>query len=348
MAVKGTFCPNTLFKLTTSWQYRVSLIVIHGQNAPYFYVRRQATSQPCHTSPPPSNPSWPPTPRDAFGRYMISLSHKSAAPFTLDVRHLVMTHLMAFLLLLSVSLIAGCGGLQRIKIYAPETFGLSQVTPNLYIEADADEATRLKIREIMGKAENNINAAYGSVKSNPVILACVSESCYESFGEKGTKANSYGGGHILLSPRGLNWYLLTHEWSHAELYSRLNFMALWHLPTWFDEGLAVMISEAPEHSELHWNNLLASNTPRPTRKELYTFKSLSQWYDAVHKYGDDKNMERKAKGEPESYPVYATAGHELRSWLADAGSQGLLALIVRLNNGEEVESIYHVTDKAVR
>jgi hypothetical protein len=259
-----------------------------------------------------------------------------------------MTHLRASLLLLTLSLIVGCSELQRIKIYAPETFGLSQVTPNLYIEVSADEAAQLKIREIMGKAENNINAAYGSVESHPVVLACVSESCYESFGEKGTKANSYGGGHILLSPRGLNWHFLTHEWSHAELYSRLNFMAFWHLPTWFDEGLAVALSEAPGHSEQHWNNLVASSTPRPTRKELYTFKSLSQWDDAVHKYGDDKNMERKAKGEPESYPVYAAAGHELRPWLAHAGSQGLLAFIARLNNGEKVESIYQATDKAVR
>jgi hypothetical protein len=122
-------------------------------------------------------------------------------------------------------------------------------------------------------------------------------------------------------------------------------MAFWHLPAWFDEGLAVVISEAPEHSELHWNNLVASNTPRPTRKELYTFKSLSQWYDAVHQYGDDKNMERKAKGEPESYPVYAAAGHELRPWVASVGRQGLLAFITQLNNGEEIESIYQVAER---
>ena len=253
-----------------------------------------------------------------------------------------MRHLKTIVFLLTASLISGCSILQGGKLLAPESFGLTQVTPSIYVEAGADEATRAKLREAMGKAENAIRDAYGKVTVHPVVNACTSEGCYEAFGGRGSVAKVYGD-RILLSPRGLNWHFLAHEWSHAEMRSRLTFSAWWNLPQWFDEGVAVAVSEAPEHSESHWQFLVASNIPRPTLGELHTFKSLRQWLDAVHRYGEDKNIERKAKGETEMRPVYSAAGHEVRPWLARGGSSGLLDLIERLNSGEEFESAYRQT-----
>ena len=72
-----------------------------------------------------------------------------------------------------------------------------------------------------------------------------------------------------------------------------------------------------------------------------------QWLDAVHRYGKDKNIERKVQGEPEIRPVYTAAGHELRPWLAKVGSSGVLGFIERLNGGDEFESAYQAADIAV-
>ena len=228
----------------------------------------------------------------------------------------------------------------------PETLGLIKIAPNSYVEAGADEAARARLMDDLGTAEGAVRAAYGSVQSRPVVHACLSEACYASFGGRGSKAKVYGT-RILLSPRGLNWHFVAHEWSHAEIYTRLTLSALWHLPQWFDEGIAVAISEAPGHSESHWQFLVASNIPRPTRAELHTFKSLRQWLAAVHRFGETQNIERKARGESEIAPVYTAAGHELRPWLAKAGSQGLLVFLERLNNGEEFEVAYQATDVGV-
>ena len=258
-----------------------------------------------------------------------------------------MRHFRIIFLLLTASLLSGCSVLQGGKLLAPESFGLTPVAPSIYIETGADEATRSKLREAMHKAEDAIRAAYGSVNSRPIVHACTTEGCYEAFGGRGSVAKVYGD-RILLSPRGLNWHFLAHEWSHAEMRSRQTLSAWWHLPQWFDEGVAVAVSEAPEHAESHWQFLVASNIPRPTREELHTFKSLRQWLDAVHRYGEDKNIERKAKGEPEIRPVYATAGHELRPWLAKVGRHGLLAFIARLNGGEKFESAYQTANIAVQ
>lgn len=256
-----------------------------------------------------------------------------------------MRYLKNVMLLLLLNLIGGCSLLQGSKLLAPENFGMTAVTPSIYVEAGADEATRLKLRDAMEKAESAIRAAYGSVNSRPIVHACISEGCYEAFGGRSSVAKVYGD-RILLSPRGLNWHFLAHEWSHAEMRSRLALSAWWRMPQWFDEGVAVAVSEAPEHSENHWQFLVTSNVTRPTREELHTYRSLRQWLNAVHRYGEDENIDRKAKGEPEIRPVYSAAGHELRPWLARAGSAGLLHFIAHLNGGEEFESAYQTANIA--
>ena len=124
------------------------------------------------------------------------------------------------------------------------------------------------------------------------------------------------------------------------MHSRLSLRAWWSLPQWFDEGVAVAVSEAPEHSEDHWQFLVARNIARPTRNELLNYRSLRDWLNAVHRYGEVQNKERKANGEPEVRPVYTAAGHEVRPWLARVGSQGLLTLIERLNEGEDFLDAY--------
>lgn len=250
------------------------------------------------------------------------------------------------ILFLTASFLSGCSALQGGKLLAPETFGLTPVTSNLYVEMGTDESTRDSLRNAMARAEQAIHSAYGSVSARPKVHACITEECYAAFGGgRGSMAKVYGD-RILLSPRGLNWHLLAHEWSHAEMSTRLSFFAWKRMPRWFDEGLAVAISEAPEHSEEHWQYLVASDVPRPTREELHTFKSLRQWVDAIHRYGEDRNIERKARGEPEIRPVYSAAGHELRPWLLKAGSLGLLAFIAHINDDEDFESAYQTATLA--
>ena len=257
-----------------------------------------------------------------------------------------MRYLKLISLLLSLITMSGCSYLQGGKLLLPESFGLSPVTQRLYVESGADETTRIKLRESMEEAENAIRKAFGGVASHPIVNACVTEECYKSFGGgRGSLAQVYGK-RILLSPRALNWHFLAHEWSHAEMSTRLTFFAWRRMPQWFDEGVAVAVSEAPEHSESHWQFLVANNLPRPTREELQALKSLQQWLEAIHQYGEDKNSERKAKGEQEFRPVYSAAGHELRPWLAKVGSAGFLTFIDQMNDGADFESGYQTANNA--
>ncbi len=254
-----------------------------------------------------------------------------------------MLRLRTFTLLLTLGLLSGCGMLHSVaqsgKLLAPESFGLIPIGPSLYVEAGTDEATRDQLRADMNRAEEAIRMAFGSVSARPTVHACITEKCYAAFGGRGDVARVFGQ-RILLSPRGLNWHFLAHEWSHAEMSTRLTLFAWKRMPQWFDEGLAVVISEAPEHSEDHWQFLISTNIRRPTPEELLTYQSLQQWLAAVHRFGDDKNFERFTQGQPTLSPVYAAAGHEVRPWLAQVGKDGLQTFIARLNEGAEFELVY--------
>ncbi|MFN8953426.1 MAG: hypothetical protein ACK52H_06680 [Burkholderiales bacterium] len=191
----------------------------------------------------------------------------------------------------------------------------------------------------MARAEAAVRMAYGSVSASPTVHACITEKCYAALGGRGEMGKVFGQ-RILLSPRGLNWHFLAHEWSHAEMSTRLTLFAWKRMPQWFDEGLAVVISEAPEHSENHWQFLISTRIPRPSRDELLTYQSLQQWLAGVHRFGDDKNFERVAQGQPTLSPVYSAAGREVRPWLAQVGSHGLLHVIQQMNEGADFEAAY--------
>lgn len=70
--------------------------------------------------------------------------------------------LVAALLALSLS---GCSSLRGGKLWAPETFGLVPIAPNLYIEAGADETTREQLQDAMRQAEQAMHTVFGDVLS---------------------------------------------------------------------------------------------------------------------------------------------------------------------------------------
>lgn len=243
--------------------------------------------------------------------------------------------LMALLVLLT----NGCSTVRGGKLWAPEMFGLVRVSDRLYIEEGADAPTLALLQGAMLRAEAAIQRTYGSVLSRPVVHACLSDQCLYRFGGQGVFAKVYGN-RILLSRRGMNWHFIAHEWSHAELTQRLGILAWREMPQWFDEGVAVAVSEAPEHSEEHWRYLDAQGIAKPSREELLSLQKLTQWLAAGDHYQDGKNAERSARGEPEIHALYAAAGHEVRPWLAQAGTSGLQKLLARLNAGDRFSTVY--------
>ena len=135
----------------------------------------------------------------------------------------------------------------------PGCYGMQLLSENLFVNEAMPEGSRLTLQKMMSDAEMPIAAFFGSVSPRRVILACGDESCETRLkgrleGTAKVRAFAYdAGGYAVVrfSPRGLNRMIITHELTHVEVHERIGFLN--HMrgvfPAWFDEGLAVVLSD---------------------------------------------------------------------------------------------------------
>jgi hypothetical protein len=119
----------------------------------------------------------------------------------------------------------------------PQCYGLTSRGGGIY--SDRDDSA---YRTLVDDADRRIAAFYGSRVSDPRVLICSSASCYERLGGGGEKGRALRNWSLMLSPAGINPTIATHELSHVEFHERLG-SASREVPQWFDEGLAVLVSD---------------------------------------------------------------------------------------------------------
>ncbi|MDY0282075.1 MAG: hypothetical protein RBR35_16105 [Salinivirgaceae bacterium] len=237
--------------------------------------------------------------------------------------------------------LCGCTDINLAKTYllAPTTLGMEEVAPKVFVNKDMPLVQRDNFSRMVTEARKMITDFYGSITSQPEILACSTEECFAGLGGGKPRGKNLGKSKILLSPRGLTVPILTHEWSHAELRTRIDakmdgVFSISSIPTWFDEGLAVVVSEEPGHSEKVWEKIVAAEIAAPYIEDLV---SLEEWNKAVKQFGDADC----AMGVPgKIYVVYATAGHEVRKWYQRVGREGLLKLLDKVKSGENFQKSF--------
>src|SRR6266436_2964849 len=175
---------------------------------------------------------------------------------------------------------------------------------------------RTKLQEAISRAAAQVTAFYGSFDHTPTLLACASEECDHRLGGKGARANTYGTTFIRVSPNGLNQTILAHEFSHVELHTRIRLMRflVGAIPAWFDEGLAVIVSDDARY--------LKPGTTSAMRclvePEDGLPSSPSQW----------RPLAAKTPG------VYAQAACRVMRWMeANGGTARLLTMITQIADG---------------
>lgn len=94
---------------------------------------------------------------------------------------------------------------------------------------------------MVAAADQRIRTFHGGRESSARILACPTEDCYQRIGGGKERGVAVLNQAIILSPRGLNPVIAAHEMSHVELHRRLDSGTT--VPQWFDEGLAVVVSD---------------------------------------------------------------------------------------------------------
>jgi len=207
--------------------------------------------------------------------------------------------------------------LPAVAAYAcPSCYGLERVTGSLFVDPAMAVEDRRILQETAARAAAQVANFYGSFDKQPILLACASEECDRKLGGKGARANTYGTTFVRLSPRGLDQTILAHEFSHVELHARIGLMRFLAgaIPAWFDEGLAVIVSDDARYVKPGSTSALRCLA----EPEVSLPSSRSQWRLLADK----------------TPSLYAQAACGVMRWLeANGGTAGLLAAITQVADG---------------
>jgi hypothetical protein len=121
----------------------------------------------------------------------------------------------------------------------------------------------------------------------------------------------------MVGPKGQNVDVVAHELMHAEFFHRMGFLKSVQLPIWFNEGVAMQVDYRPQYSL----------SPQDAQNTAYVRDLTTIW---AFTKGDDQALTRN----------YASAKHEVASWLSKVGPTSLYSRLQRMRDGQSfVEAI---------
>ncbi|MEV1003773.1 hypothetical protein [Nonomuraea sp. NPDC050202] len=191
----------------------------------------------------------------------------------------------------------------------PGCYGLERLRPGLYVEPDLPQAQRRRVIQVIEQADERVRDFFAGRTSSPDVLVCLTDDCYRRIGGGRERGIAVLNRAVMLSPRGVDPVIASHELTHVELHARLGDG---RVPQWFDEGLAVLVSDDPRYLAPTGDRcLLDTHRPLPA--------TLADWL-------------RAASADPQ---LYARAACRVSRWAGtNGGKEGVRALIERLSTGQ--------------
>jgi hypothetical protein len=127
----------------------------------------------------------------------------------------------------------------------PQCFGFERTENSIYVERGMTEDARRDAIATVKQARERVRRFYGELLRNTPVLICATDACYQRLRGGGSRGMAIYDFALMLSPRGVSETIAAHELSHIEFHARIG---AWHVfrdavPTWFDEGLAVVVSD---------------------------------------------------------------------------------------------------------
>lgn len=183
-------------------------------------------------------------------------------------------------------------------------------------ELEADQQRQLQLTR---DARARIDSTFGTPESKPILVFFDQPDGFGPF-----RLNAYGSTQfigsracVMVGPKGQNVDVLAHELMHAEIHYRVGYLKRFlELPTWFDEGVAMQVDYRPRYSL----------SPQDAQKT--TFVRDLATYSTFFK-GDDEALTRN----------YASAKHEVASWLSKVGPTSLYARLQRMRDGQSFAEV---------
>jgi len=130
----------------------------------------------------------------------------------------------------------------------PSVYGMEYAGSHIIVDKAMPAQTRADLLRDAEAATAVVRTFYGAFHRQPILVACSTEACARKLKEQDTMGLAIPTPFrpiVSLSPNGLNLTILTHEFAHTELDYRVGLWvrATGTFPVWFDEGVAVLVSE---------------------------------------------------------------------------------------------------------
>jgi hypothetical protein len=229
---------------------------------------------------------------------------------------------------LAALLIAGAAGVALAypsvaATTCPGCYGLTELRPGVYAEQGLSGEQRARVSQVVEAARQRVSDFYGGRLGSPKLLVCLTEECYQRIGGGKERGIAVLNRSVMLSPRGLDPVIASHELSHVELHERIGGGA--DVPQWFDEGLAVVVSNDPRY-------LAPDSAPdrcltEPTGPLPVT---LGEW---LHAASQDPG-------------TYAKSACQVSRWLRQNGDRAALRTLIKgLDNGDPFTALVKITPR---
>ncbi len=131
----------------------------------------------------------------------------------------------------------------------PRCFGFTPIAGHTYVETAMPPADRARTAAVLRQARAVVLTFYGSLDADPAVFVCATPECYQRFGGCNSRGMAMLDHALILSPDGVTPVIAAHELSHVELHQRAGAWRVWFgaIPRWFDEGLAINVSDDPRY-----------------------------------------------------------------------------------------------------
>lgn len=236
---------------------------------------------------------------------------------------------LARLLILAAVLSAVCFAILvwRLKPVAvavcPSCFGFERIASDTYVQQGMPLEEQTLAKNVLASSENRIREFYGDIERYPRVLICATQECIGRLGGGAAASGSVGAFVLLLGPKGINVIEISHELSLIEVSGRIG---LYHsimdtVPAWYEEGVAVLVSDDPEFIAP-----VRANVDRCLADPSGILPvDMTKWLD-----------------EADEYPfIYAQAACRVDQWmLARGGSSAVSRLLARVARGESFTRAY--------
>lgn len=207
----------------------------------------------------------------------------------------------------------------HVRAYlCPVCSGFREIAPRVYVDRQATETQADAALQSFATAERMVRDVYPERASNPVWLLCLSGEC----GARSLPrplAMAYMNLFVFLYPDGSTPTIFAHELAHTELHQRVGSsrrLFSQAVPTWFDEGLAVYISQDARYLDIQdgvVTGCKAGDWPQPP--------------------SDQRSFRRLGATDAEA--IYTASACQVIDWLEEhGGAEAVPALLSDIRAGD--------------